>query len=122
MKKIIRVFIAFICVFAITSIARAQNSKLDGPFLMKRVIKVYGDCEMCKSRIEKAAKKSPGVTYAHWDADTQQLVVEYNRTKTNPEKIQQAIAVRGHDTEKFKAAEKAYAEMPDCCHYRTGGK
>ena len=121
MKKIIRVFIAFICVFAITSIARAQNSKLDGPFLMKRVIKVYGDCEMCKSRIEKAAKKSPGVTYAHWDADTQQLLVEYNRSRTNPEKIQQVIAARGYDTEKVKASNQAGVNQPDCCRHGAGG-
>lgn len=99
----IRIFIALICVFAITSVARAQNYKLDGPFLTKRVIKVYGTSDGCKTRIEKAAKSTPGVTYAHWDSDTQQLLVEYNRSKTNPEKIQQTIAARGYDTEKVKA-------------------
>jgi copper chaperone CopZ len=104
MKKI-RIFIAFICVFVTASVASAQNSKLDGPFLTKRVIKVYG-CDLCKTRIEKAARQAPGVTYANWDVDTQQLLVEYNRCRTNPEKIQQVIAAWGYDTEKFKAGGK----------------
>jgi len=120
MKKI-RIFIAFICVFAFVSIARAQNSKLDGPFLTKRVIRVYGSCDGCKTRIEKAAKQTPGVTYAHWDVDTQQLLVEYNRAKTNPDKIQQVIAARGYDTEKVKAGNQAGAKRTDSCHCGAGG-
>jgi len=111
----IRIFIVFICLFAVTSAARAQNSKLDGPFLKKKVIKVYGACDACQGRIERTARRAPGVTYAHWDPDTQKLLVEYNRTKTNPDKIQQAVA-----------------DSSGCCHHpagsgqagggRTGGK
>ena len=92
-----RVLIAIICLFAFTSISHAQNSKLDGPFLKKSVIKVYGDCELCKTRIEKTARKIPGVRFASWDFDSQKLLVEYIRTRTNPEKIQQAIAASGCD-------------------------
>jgi copper chaperone CopZ len=118
-----RVFIVLICLFTFTSIAQAQNSKLDGPFITKRVIKVYGDCEQCKSAIEKTAKRIPGVTFAHWDADSRQLLVEYNRTKTNPEKIQQVIAAGGHDTDKFRATDKTYAETrTGCCCHGGGGK
>lgn len=109
----------FLCA---TSFAKAQNYKLDGPFLVKKTIKVYGDCEMCKQRIERAAKATPGVRYAHWDMDSQTMLVEYLRTRTNPEKIQQMIAARGHDTEKYEAVDTSYTRLPDCCHYRAGSK
>lgn len=118
----IRIIIAVLCVFAMTYTVRAQNSKLDGPFLTKRVIKVSGDCELCKTGIEKAARRTPGVTFAHWDVDSQKLLVEYNRAKTNPEKIQQMIAAYGYDTEKFKASDTAYVKRAGCCPGRTGGK
>jgi len=116
----IRIFIAFICVFAVTSVARAQNSKLDGPFLKKKVIKVYGACDACQGRIERTARRAPGVTYAHWDPDTQKLLVEYNRTKTDPEKIQQAVAAGGYDTEAYKASGLAAVDSSGCCHRRGG--
>lgn len=92
----IRIFIAFICIFAMTSVASAQNYnyKLDRPFLTKRVIKVSGVCDGCQTRIERSARSVTGVTYAHWDANKQELLVEYNRTRTNPEKIQQVIAAK----------------------------
>jgi len=115
-----RIFIASLCLVAITTVARAQNAKLDGPFLVKKVIKVYGTCDECKGRIEKTARRTPGVTYAHWDADAQKLLVEYNRTKTSPEKIQQAIAAGGHDTEAHKTPGLASADSSACCHHRTG--
>jgi Cu(I)/Ag(I) efflux system membrane fusion protein len=119
--KPIRIFSAIMLFLCATSFANAQNYKLDGPFLVKKTIKVYGDCEMCKHRIERAAKATPGVRYAHWDMDSQTLLVEYLRTRTNPEKIQRMIAARGHDTEKYEAVDTSYTKLPDCCHYRTAG-
>jgi Cu(I)/Ag(I) efflux system membrane fusion protein len=32
--------------------------------------------------------------------------------------LQQRIAAVGHDTEKYKAADSVYAELPSCCLYR----
>lgn len=117
----IRISLAFLFI-ALSSMAKAQNQKLDGPFLVKKVIKVYGVCDMCKGRIEKIAKKVPGVTYAHWDADAQTLLVQFLRTRTNPNKIQESIAAGGHDTEKVKAEDAVYEALPDCCHYRTASE
>lgn len=34
---------------------------------------VKGSCDMCKERIEKAAKGVNGVLSAHWDKDTQMI-------------------------------------------------
>ena len=118
MKTIKRLFVIAIAV-AITSSAKAQvyNYKLDGPFTTTQSFKVSGVCVMCKHRIENALKKTDGIWSADWNEDSKTLMVSYNRTKTNPDKIQQVIAAIGHDTEKFKASDNVYAALPDCCHY-----
>ncbi len=79
-------------------------------------IKVWGTCDMCQARIEKAAKVA-GVSKANWDSKTQMLSVVYDPSKTNSDDIQKKIAAVGHDTEKFKANDKAYAKLDDCCQY-----
>ena len=38
--------------------------------------------------------------------------------ETNNETIQKAITHSGHDTEKTKADDKTYNELPACCKYR----
>ena len=79
---------------------------------------VSGKCEMCKARIEEAAKSVKGVAIAVWDVKTKKIKVEYNDNLTNPYAIQKAIALVGHDTEKVKANDKTYNSLPDCCKYR----
>ena len=78
--------------------------------------KVYGNCGMCKARIEKAAKVD-GVTKAEWDKTTKMMVVNFDPSKITSDKIQKKIAGIGHDTEKYKADDKAYAKLPGCCQY-----
>jgi len=82
------------------------------------VFTVLGNCDMCKERIEKAAKSINGVLSASWDIKTKKMKVEYNTTSTNPNVIQTAIAKAGHDTETIKADDKTYNGLPECCHYR----
>lgn len=81
------------------------------------VFKVYGNCEMCKHRIETAAK-GRGVESATWDVESKLLTLDYNPSLTSSEKVQQHIANAGHDTELKKAKDLVYNELPDCCHYR----
>ncbi len=83
-----------------------------------QMIKVSGNCEMCKERIETAAKLVSGVSFADWSTETKMLHVEYDGKKTNSDAIQRAIAAVGHDTEKHKATDGAYKELPECCLYR----
>lgn len=82
-----------------------------------QMIKVAGNCEMCKGRIETAAKSVPGVSAAEWGSGTKMLHVQSDSTKTNSDAIQKAIAKVGHDTEKFKAGDEVYKELPECCLY-----
>jgi hypothetical protein len=79
-------------------------------------IKVSGECGMCKTKIEKAAKTA-GASYAAWDADTKELTVKYSSNSSNSAKIQKAIAETGYDTEKAKATQEAYDKLHDCCKY-----
>ena len=78
--------------------------------------KVYGNCGMCKSRIEKAAKVD-GVSAASWNKDTKMFKVTYDAGKVSSESVQKNIAAVGHDTELFEAQDKVYKKLPECCLY-----
>lgn len=82
----------------------------------KETIKVWGNCGMCKSKIEKAAK-SGGATIADWNEKTKMLNVSYSPSNSNAEKIQKAIAASGYDTQDFKANDKSYNKLMSCCKY-----
>ena len=94
--------------------ANTASSQLMQPFTFG----VSGKCEMCKERIEEAAKSVKGVASVVWDVKTKKIKVEYNDNLTNPNAIQKAIAGVGHDTEKVKANDKTYNSLPECCKYR----
>ena len=81
-------------------------------------IKVYGNCEQCKERIENATKSVIGVRSANWSPNSKILQLEIDESLTNSEAIQQSIAKSGHDTEKFNAPDKVYKNLPECCLYR----
>jgi cation transport ATPase len=79
-------------------------------------IKVGGECDMCKTRIEKAAKIE-GVTKAEWNKETKNLSLTYNPSAVSSDDVQKRIAAAGHDTKKFRADDKVYDKLPACCHY-----
>ena len=93
-----------------TSNSFAQSSVKD------ETIKVWGNCGMCKTTIEKAATKA-GASTANWNEDSKELKVSYAVNKTSSEKIQQQIAKSGYDTQGFKATDKAYDKLNGCCKY-----
>lgn len=80
--------------------------------------KVSGNCDLCKERIEKAAKSVKGVKSAVWNITTKKIHVEYDSMESSIDAVQKAIAKAGHDTEKVKADDKSYANLPECCKYR----
>jgi len=79
--------------------------------------KVFGNCGMCESRIEKAAKAVEGVTKADWDKETKMIEVTFDESKTDVHKIHEAIAEVGHDTKLHKAKDETYDNLPGCCKY-----
>ena len=83
-------------------------------------IKVYGNCAMCKSRIETALDQK-GIKLAKWDTKTKDLQVVYNSDKISEQQIHEIIAGIGHDTDKVKAKDEVYSTLPFCCLYRDHG-
>ncbi|WP_165045617.1 heavy-metal-associated domain-containing protein [Dysgonomonas sp. ZJ709] len=82
------------------------------------IIQVQGNCPMCKTRIENAAKEISGVSSANWDQNTKQLHLSFDESDTSVEMISKAIAKAGHDTDKYEADIATYAALPNCCKYR----
>ncbi len=100
----------FALVFSVSVIGQVHGSKTE-------MIKVSGNCESCKSRIEKAAKVE-GVSKADWNEKTKMMTLVYNPSKVKSDAVQKKIADAGHDTPKFKADVKVYKTLPGCCKYR----
>ncbi len=103
MKKIFIVVALFI---ATSSMTNAQTSTK---------LKVAGNCGMCKSTIEKAAK-SAGASTASWDMDAKLLTLIFD-SKTSLDKIESAVAAVGYDTEHKKATKASYDALHECCKY-----
>jgi copper chaperone CopZ len=81
------------------------------------IIKVSGNCEMCKARIEKAAKID-GVSKAEWSEKAKTLTATFDPAKTSIDAIGKKIAAVGYDNEKAKATDVSYNKLPSCCQYR----
>lgn len=84
--------------------------------------KVYGNCGMCETRIEKAANSVDGVSEADWDKETKMIEVSFDKSKTDVHKVHMAIANAGHDTEIHKASDEVYNSLPGCCKYERKSK
>ena len=80
-------------------------------------IRVHGNCEQCKDRIEKAVKIK-GVHSGNWDIDTKILVISFNPAITSISKIKNKILAAGHDLDDAKAKDITYKGLPACCLYR----
>ena len=78
--------------------------------------KVSGNCGMCKTKIEKAAKEA-GAKSADWNAEKQELTVTFKSSSTNTAKIQESIAKVGYDNAGAKATNEAYDKLHGCCKY-----
>ena len=106
--KSIRIFsLATLCM-AFTAVAVAQAKT--------ETFKVAGNCGMCKTKIEKAAKEA-GAKSATWNADTKELTVSYKSSTTNTAKIQEMIASVGYDNVGVTAPTEAYDKLHACCKY-----
>lgn len=79
-------------------------------------IKVYGECGMCKSRIQKTLRVD-GISAATWDTETKLLTVTYNPKTISNDYIQKKVAAIGHDTDKYQADHNVYDKLPGCCKY-----
>ena len=94
--------------------AQIDNAKTE-------TVKVYGNCSMCETTIEKAAEQKK-VSKADWNQETKIATITYDSRKTGLDAILKEIALAGYDNEKYLAPDEAYAKLPDCCKYERTGK
>jgi Cu(I)/Ag(I) efflux system membrane fusion protein len=78
---------------------------------------VNGACEMCKENIETAASGVKGVAHAVWDKEAKELTMHYDAKQVSPEDVQKTITETGYDAGAFRANDKVYADLPECCQY-----
>jgi membrane fusion protein, copper/silver efflux system len=95
-----------------------KSGNISSPATQHSTFIVSGNCGMCKTRIEKAARSVKGVSSAVWNVKSKKIDVEYDKILTNPDAIQKAIAKVGHNAGKYIAEEKVYNSLPVCCKYR----
>lgn len=101
--------VAIIVVLSTSVNAQIKNAKTE-------TVKVYGNCGMCETKIEKAGNIK-NVVEVDWNKDTQIATVTYDVTKTNQDEILKRIALAGYDSDKFLAPNDVYNKLPGCCQY-----
>ncbi|MBC8757102.1 heavy-metal-associated domain-containing protein [Kordia sp. YSTF-M3] len=123
MKKVI---LSLLAVVSLTVISCKNEAKTDvkttteqGKDLAVANFGVRGNCGMCKTTIEKAAKSVDGVAEATWDIKKKSIQVSYDAAKANETDLREAIADAGYDTDKEKGNKLAYKKLPKCCQYSS---
>lgn len=89
--------------------AQIKNAKTE-------TVKVYGNCGMCKSKIEKAASQK-NVSKTEWNEETGIATITYDETLTDKNAILKKIALVGYDSDDYKATDAVYNKLPGCCQY-----
>ena len=98
------------------TITRAQikNSKTE-------TVKIYGNCDMCKSKIETAGTLKK-IAKVEWNKDSKMAALTYDSTKTSQDEILKRIALAGYDSDKFLAPDDVYDALHGCCQYEREAK
>ncbi len=114
--KTLKKIIYYIAFLAISSNAHAQSANKK-----TEQVQILGNCEMCKSRIEKAGSKK-GEAKVNWDDKSKMATLTYDSLKQSSNDILKRIALAGYDNENFLAPDAAYSKLPDCCKYERSLK
>ncbi len=100
-----------LCAILFSAATFAQtNKKTD-------TIKVYGNCDMCKEKIEGSLKKKDGIISKKWDVKSKMLTVTYDADKITIKQIGEKIAAVGYDNEYATAPDNVYNNLHQCCKY-----
>ena len=114
MKKLTKISSVLLLIFTLfsNSILKAQTDAM-----ATETFKGWGNCEMCKTTIEKSLKPIEGIKSSKWNVKTKMIAVKYETSKVSLETIKKTIAASGYDTEEFKASNEAYEKLHECCQY-----
>lgn len=110
MKSVSKILVVITALLSsVNSFAQIKNAKAE-------TVKIYGNCGMCKTTIEKSGSLKNTAT-VEWNKDTKMATLNYDSQKTNQDEILKRIALAGYDNEKFLAPDDVYAKLPECCLY-----
>lgn len=104
-----KIMIAISVLLSTTSNAQIKNAKTES-------VKIYGNCGMCETKIEKAGNIKK-IANVDWNQETQMAILTYDATKTNQDEILKRIALVGYDSDKFLAPDDVYNNLHGCCQY-----
>ncbi len=107
LKKIMMTITLLLSV--VVSNAQIKNAKTE-------TVKVYGNCGMCETKIEKAGNLK-NIAKVDWNEDTKMATLTYDAKKTNQDEILKRIGLVGYDSDKFLAPDATYSKLPSCCQY-----
>lgn len=109
------ILISAVIIFSTTvSLSQINNAKTE-------TVKIYGNCGMCETTIEKAASKKK-ISKADWNRETKMATITFDSKKTSLDAVLKNIALAGYDNERFLAPDAAYNQLQECCKYERGKK
>jgi hypothetical protein len=115
MNSISKILVAIILLLSFTSCnAQTKNQKTE-------TVKIYGNCGICKSTIEKAGNMKNQAN-VDWNKETKMATISYDSLKTSKEEILKRIALTGYDSDIFLAPNDTYSNLPGCCQYERAEK
>ncbi|OAB28082.1 Protein of unknown function [Flavobacterium fryxellicola] len=115
MNSIKKILIAITLLLSVTvASAQIKNSKTE-------TVKIYGNCDMCKSTIETAGTLKK-VAKVEWNKDTKMATLTYDSTKTSQDEILKRVALAGYDSDKYLAPDDVYDALHGCCQYEREAK
>jgi copper chaperone CopZ len=94
--------------------AQIKNAKTE-------TIKVYGNCGICETTIEKAGSKTK-LYKTDWNVDTKMVTITYDGKQTSADAVLKSIALSGYDNANYLAPDDAYSKLPGCCKYEREKK
>lgn len=72
-------------------------------------------CKICKKNIETAVKKLDGIEDINVVVKEKLAHINFDNSKTDLSKIENAITASGYDANDKKADQEAYKDLDDCC-------
>jgi copper chaperone CopZ len=115
MNSLKKTMMAIVLLLSITvSNAQIKNATTE-------TIKIFGNCGMCETKIEKAGNLK-NIANVDWNVDSKIATLTYDTKQTSQDEILKRIALAGYDSEKFLAPDKAYSSLPGCCQYDREAK
>jgi copper chaperone CopZ len=115
MKSIPKILITiFVLLSGVACKAQIKNASSE-------TVKIYGNCEMCETTIEKAGNIKK-IAEVDWNEETKMATLTFDSKKTNRDEILKRIALAGYDSDSFLAPLDTYSQLPSCCQYERKAK